>query len=87
MQGGLTRADGQGFDSAFEQRDSPLEHRVGWVANSAIAVAVGLQIEECGGMFRTIEFVGDGLIDRHGNSASVAIYGATAMYCNRLRVH
>jgi hypothetical protein len=42
----------------------PLQHIGGGVADAAVAVAVGFEIEQRRAMLRTVECIGDGLIDR-----------------------
>src|SRR5262249_45592185 len=48
-----------------ERRHAPLEHRDRRIVDAAVTEAFGLKVEQRGGVLRTVELVGCGLIDRH----------------------
>src|SRR5208282_3123353 len=53
--------------SAFECGDAPFEHVAGRVADSAVAVALNLKIEEGRTVLGAVEGVSHRLINRHGD--------------------
>ena len=65
VQRGLAGAHAQRLDAAFQRRDAALQHVGGGVADAAVAVALGFEIEQRRAMLRTVEGIGDGLIDRN----------------------
>ncbi len=68
IQGRLPGAHAQGFQAALEGGDAPLEHGVGGVADPAVAMSLGLEIEQRRPVLGAVERIGHGLIDRdrHG---------------------
>ena len=42
---GLPGGDTERPDSALELRDALLQHRVGWIGDTAVAIALGFEIE------------------------------------------
>ena len=60
----LAGADAQRLDAAFERGDAALQHRVGRIADAAVAKAFDLEIEQRRAVVGAVERVGDGLIDR-----------------------
>ena len=61
----LAGADAQRVDAAFEQGNAPFEHRDRRIADPAVAIALGFEIEQRGAVIGAVELVGHGLIDRH----------------------
>ena len=60
----LPGADAQGFQSAFERGDAPLQHRRGRIADAAVAKSFCFEIEQRRPVVGAIEGIRDGLIDR-----------------------
>jgi hypothetical protein len=56
--------------AAFERGGPPLQHFIGRIADAAVAEPLGFEIEQRGAMLGTVEFVSDGLIDRHRHGFS-----------------
>ena len=54
----------QRLDAAFERGDAALKHGGRRVADTAVAVTLGFEVEQGGAVIGTVEFVGDGLVDR-----------------------
>ena len=65
---GVTRADFQCTDAAFEARDSFFKNIAGWVGDAGVDVATFLQCKETRGAVCALQVVRGGLID--GNSAT-----------------
>ena len=59
-----SRRKRQTGDTAFQLRDSLLQHVVGGVHNPGVDVARNSQVEKVGSMLGVVKFVGDGLVDR-----------------------
>src|SRR5262249_12932044 len=51
----------------FKRGNAPFEHRVGRIADAAVAEAVDFEVEQRGAVIRAVEGVSHGLIDRHGH--------------------
>jgi hypothetical protein len=65
VQRSLTGAHAQRLDAALQRGDAALQHVGGGVADAAVAIALDFEIEQRRAMLRTVERIGDGLIDRH----------------------
>ena len=52
------------LDAAFERGDAALKHGGRRVADTAVAVTLGFEVEQGGAVIGAVEFVGDGLVDR-----------------------
>ena len=65
VQSGLPAADASAPTPAFERSDAPFEHVAGRIADSAVAIALDLEIEQGSTVLGAVEGIGDGLIDRH----------------------
>ena len=87
MQRRLAGADAERFEAAFELGDAPLQHRGGRIADAAIAVAFGLEIEQRGAVIGAVELIGDGLVDRNRDGASWSARLITAMNRDRVASH
>jgi hypothetical protein len=77
----------QGLDAAFERSDAALEHGGRRVADAAVAVTVGFEIEQGGAVIGAVEFVGDGLIDRDRDRPGCRFGLVTAVYGHRVALH
>ena len=64
MQGGLSSANTERFQSPFERSDPPLEHCRRRIADPAIAISFHFEIEETRPMLGTVECIGHSLIYR-----------------------
>ena len=60
-------AERQRGDAAFHRRHALLQHIVGRVHDARVDVAGHSQVEEVGAVLGVVEFVGDGLVYRHGH--------------------
>ena len=61
----LTGARAQRVDAAFQQGDAAFQHGDRRIADAAVAMAFDFKVEQRGAVIGAVEFVGDGLIDRH----------------------
>ena len=61
----LTGACAQRIDPAFQQGNAALQHGDRRIADAAVAMAFDFKVEQRGAVIGAVEFVGDGLIDRH----------------------
>src|SRR5580700_3249266 len=87
MQRRLAGRDRERPDAALELRYAPLEHRARRIADPAIAEALDLEIEERRPMVGAVEFIGDGLIDRHRDGFGRGLGLIAAMQGYRLASH
>ncbi len=87
VQRGLSAAHAQRVDPAFEGGDAPLEHRVGRVADTTVAEALGFEIEERRSVVRAVEGVRDGLIDGDGHGLCCRIDLVAAVNGDRVGFH
>ena len=60
---------GQRGPAAFERSDALLQHRHRRIADAAVDVAEGLQVEQAGGVLGRVEHETGGLVDRRGARA------------------
>jgi hypothetical protein len=72
---------------ALQRGDAALQHIGGGIADPAVAVALGFEIEQRRAMLCAVEGVGDGLIDRHGNGLRRRIDLVAAVNGDRLGFH
>ena len=61
------RGDRERADTAFEFGDAFFQYRGGGVGDPRVAITFRFEVEQCGAVIGTVEGIGDGLIDRHGD--------------------
>ncbi len=87
IQGGLPGTDAERLHAAFEGGNAAIEHVGGRIADAAVAIAVGFQVEQGGAVFGAVEAVGDGLVDRNGDRPGCRIAVIPAVQCDRFPSH
>jgi hypothetical protein len=84
---GLSGRDAQGLDPALQRRDAALQHVRGGIADAAVAIALGLEIEQRRAVLRAVESIGDGLIDRHRDRLRYGVGLVAVMNSDGLAFH
>jgi hypothetical protein len=87
IQRGLPGTHAQRLNAAFQRGDAALQHVGGGIADPAVAVALGFEIEQRRAMRRAVEGIGDGLIDRHRHGLRRGVRLVAAVNGNRLALH
>ena len=77
----------QRLDAAFERGDAALEHGGRRVADAAVAVTLGFEIEQGGAVIGAVELVGDGLVDRDRDRPGRRFGLVTAVDGHRVAFH
>jgi hypothetical protein len=83
----LSGADAQRLDAAFERGDAALEYGGCRIADAAVAMAVGFEIEQRGAVIGALELVGDGLVDRNRDRPGRRLGLVTAVDRHRVAFH
>ncbi len=83
----LPGGNAQRLDAAFECSDAAFEHRGRRIADPAVAVALGFEIEQRGAVISAVEFVGHRLIDRYRDGLRRRIGFVAAVNGHRLVLH
>jgi hypothetical protein len=83
----LPGGDAQRLDTAFKRGDAPLEYGRCRIADAAVAMAVGFEIEQRGAVIGALELVGDGLVDRNRNRPGRRLGLVTAVDRHRVAFH
>ena len=87
VQGRLACGDGERADAALEFGDAPFQNVRRRIADPAVAEALGLQIEEGGGVIGAVERIGGRLVDRNGDGFRRRFDLVAAVNGDRLRTH
>ena len=83
----LPRAHAQGLQSSFQRRDAPLQHGSGRIADAAVAISLGFQIEQRRSMVGAIERIGYRLINRDSHGLRRRIDFVAAVNSDRFPSH
>src|SRR5438876_4269107 len=84
---GLPGSHAERFQSALQCGNASLEHIIGRIADSAIAMSLDFEVEERRAMLSTIERISNGLVDRNGHRARGRIDYVAAADGNRIVPH
>ncbi len=87
MQRGLAGRDRERADAAFELGDALFKDRGRRVGDAAVAIALGLEVEQGGAVIGAVEGIGSGLVDRNGDGPGGRIRLVAGMNCDRLVAH
>ncbi len=77
----------QRFDAAFERGDATFQDLGGRIADARIAVAFDLEVEQSCAMVGAVEFISDGLVDRHRDGFRRRIGVVAAVHGHRFSFH
>ena len=83
----LPRTHAQRLKPALKRGDAALEHCGGRIADAAVAIALGFEIEQSGAVIGAVELVGHGLIDRDRDGPGGRISFVTAVDGHRIAFH
>ena len=83
----LTGTDAQRLDAAFQCGNPPFQHRVGRIADPAVAKSVDFEVEQRRAVFGAVKRIGDGLIDRDRHGFGRRVDVISAMDGDRLVAH
>src|SRR5450631_4126509 len=83
----LPRRCAERRDPAFEQGYALLQNIDGRIADAAVAISLGFEVEQSRAMIGAVEFVGDVLMDRHSDRFGRGIAGKAAVNRKGLVAH
>ena len=83
VQSGLPAADCERADAPFERSDAPFEYVASRIADSAVAIALDLEVEQGSTVLGAVEGIGNRLIDRHRDRPGRRIDLVPAVDCKR----